>query len=231
MIKLQTSVLSNYDGSAELETEGYKVIVFVNGPIEPKARQELPNIASLEVIVKPSKGSGSPKENLINDKLRSILSSLIIRHKYPRQLISINVQIVRTELDSIIINNFENTVEDLKIFNLELSTIINCCYFALIDANIALYESFVAIHQCLVENTIIQNPKLNTVIKSTSNHILVVSIKDDKPNKLIYIDSKGIFTQDDLLRIVDDAFDNLLTTFNEFKNLINEKVEKDFIWK
>ncbi|CAH6720158.1 exosome complex component Rrp46p [[Candida] jaroonii] len=228
---LKTSTLSNFDGSAELQSGNSKVIVSINGPIEPKPKQELPNVCSLEINLHPSQGLSTTRENLLVDKIRSILSSLIIKYKYPRQLISINIQIIRSELDSIIINNFENSPKDLKIFNFELSTILNCCYFALIDANIALYESFISIHSCIVNKQIKLNPSLEDLIECGSNHIIVLSIKDNQPNKIIFIDSKGKFSEKELLDVIDYNFNSAVGIFSEFKRLIDIKIDNDFVWK
>lgn len=231
-MELKTSSLTNVDGSAELVEGKNKVIVSVSGPIEPKAKQELPNVASLEIITRPSIGVSTTRENLINDKLRSILSGLIIRHKYPRQLIQIVVQVLITECDSIVLNDHQNTIDNLKFFNGELSTIINCCYFALLDANIGLFESFVSINQTISSSGVIEvSPNLQALIDSTSTHIVVLSIKDGKPNKIMYIDSKGNFTQPELFKVIDHSYSEGEKKFAVFKDLVTRKLTDDFKWK
>lgn len=231
-MQLKTSLLDNVDGSAELTTPSSKIIVSVSGPIESKIRQELPNMASLDIIVRPSVGLSSTRENLLVDKLRSILSSVIVRHKYPRQLIQIVVQVLTVESDSIIINNFAQTADDLKVFNLEFSDMVNCCFFALIDANISLFESFIALNQSIsLENELLLNPSLAQVINSKSTHLTVFSIADNKPSKVLFIDSKGSFSEDELLNILDNGFSKSTILFKEFRKLIEEKVDSDLVWK
>ena len=84
MTSVNTSLLQKSDGSAELLLGSTKVIASVTGPIEPKARQELPNQASLEILIRPAVGLATTREKLLEDKLRSLLQSIIVRFKYPR---------------------------------------------------------------------------------------------------------------------------------------------------
>jgi hypothetical protein len=53
------SVLHRADGSAQYSAAGYTVVAAVNGPLEVGRRDELPQHAALEVIVRPSVGVGS----------------------------------------------------------------------------------------------------------------------------------------------------------------------------
>lgn len=231
-MQVRTSLLENVDGLAEITNGSTKVLVSVSGPIEPKIRQELPNMASLEIIVRPSIGSGNTRENLITDKLRLILSGLIIRHKYPRQLIQITVQVLNLETDKIIKNNFDNSPEDLKVFNLEMNEIINCCYLGLLDANISLYESFVSVLGTLNDNgELNSDPTLQDYINCKSNHLVVYSIVDDKPQKIVFVELKGEFTEKDLLVTLDKSYKIADHKFGQIKQFIEQKVDDDFIWK
>lgn len=56
-----TAVLSHLhraDGSATFSQNGYAVIGSVNGPIEVQRRDELPEEAAVDVIVRPAAGVG-----------------------------------------------------------------------------------------------------------------------------------------------------------------------------
>lgn len=230
--KVDTSVLDQVDGSAELLIGNTKVITSVTGPIEPKMRQELPNLASLEIIVRPSIGVSTTREKALEDKLRSILQSIIIRYKYPRQLIQIVVQFLITE--NTIDNN--DTNEDNKDFTLtELNAAINSCYFALVDANVALYNSFAS-------NTIsiskddhaeyIIDPSLNKLIESESHHVICYSLKDGKATNLLLLESQGKFTEDQLFLVIEKAGHECEKIHSDYqRKYISNKVENDFIWK
>lgn len=229
---VNTSVLSRVDGSAELFLGTTKVITSVTGPIEPKIRQELPNLASLEIIVRPSVGVSTTREKALEDKLRSILQSIIIRYKYPRQLIQIVVQFLITENNI----NDNGSNQHNKDFTLtELNAAINCCYFALIDANIALYNSFsstsISIPLDAKEEYYI-NPDMDNLIDSESHHVVCFSLKDGKATNLMLLESHGKFTEDQLLLVISKASDECESIHNTYqRKYISNKVENDFIWK
>lgn len=53
---LETSVLSQADGSAVWTQDQTKIICSVTGPVEVKGRDEIPNAATLDLVVRPSIG-------------------------------------------------------------------------------------------------------------------------------------------------------------------------------
>ena len=53
------SHLERADGSATFTYAGYTVVGAVNGPIEVQRRDELPEEAAIDVIVRPAAGVGS----------------------------------------------------------------------------------------------------------------------------------------------------------------------------
>lgn len=57
------SPLHRADGSATFSQNGYTVIGAVNGPIEVQRRDELPEEAAVDVIVRPAAGVGGPYLN------------------------------------------------------------------------------------------------------------------------------------------------------------------------
>jgi len=56
--KATLSNLHRADGSATFSQNGYTVIGSVNGPIEVQRRDELPEEAAVDIIVRPSSGVG-----------------------------------------------------------------------------------------------------------------------------------------------------------------------------
>lgn len=52
------SHLHRTDGSATFSQNGYTVIGAVNGPIEVQGRDELPEEAAVDVVVRPAAGVG-----------------------------------------------------------------------------------------------------------------------------------------------------------------------------
>lgn len=59
--KAPSAALSNLeraDGSASYSWNGYSVIGAVNGPIEVQRRDELPEEAAIDVVIRPAAGVG-----------------------------------------------------------------------------------------------------------------------------------------------------------------------------
>lgn len=52
------SPLQRADGSASYSSCGYSVLAAVNGPIEVQRRDELPQEATIDVIIRPAAGIG-----------------------------------------------------------------------------------------------------------------------------------------------------------------------------
>ncbi|KAL9122633.1 MAG: hypothetical protein Q9187_000824 [Circinaria calcarea] len=80
------SPLQRADGSASYSSGGYSVLAAVNGPIEVQRRDELPQEAAIDVIIRPAAGVGGNLEELIisrdqaDGNLRSTRAPLGIHH-------------------------------------------------------------------------------------------------------------------------------------------------------
>ena len=115
-----TAILSHLhrtDGSATFAQNGYTVIGAVNGPLEIQRRDELPEEAAIDVIVRPAAGVGGlelsseyiclvaailtlrvlgTRERHLESILQSTLRQIILIHNFPRTLIQITLQITST---------------------------------------------------------------------------------------------------------------------------------------
>jgi exosome complex component RRP46 len=58
----ELGVLPDADGSARFSSGGISVIASVNGPLEIQRRDELPDEAAIDVVVRPAAGVGSMLE-------------------------------------------------------------------------------------------------------------------------------------------------------------------------
>lgn len=110
------SHLHRADGSATFSQNGYTVIGAVNGPIEVLRRDELPEEAAIEVLVRPAAGVGGKllrqrksfqvpvltkfvlgtRERHLESILQSTLRQIILVHNFPRTLIQVTLQITNT---------------------------------------------------------------------------------------------------------------------------------------
>ncbi|CAH2352808.1 exosome complex component Rrp46p [[Candida] railenensis] len=221
-----TSILSQVDGSAQLLLGPIKVLASVTGPIEAKARQELPTLASLEIIVRPATGVSSTREKLLEDKLRSLLQSIIVRHKYPRQLIQVVIQFLSSDSD--------HSANAKAFTSNELNAAINCVYFALIDANIALFSSFASVSLCILpsSDSFILNPTIAQLNESESHHVICFDIKDKQADKILLVESQGSFSEKQFYLAIDEASKECETIHNKYqRHCIVEKIREDFVWK
>ncbi|KAK6464075.1 ribosomal protein S5 domain 2-type protein [Scheffersomyces coipomensis] len=237
---VKTSLLENSDGSAQLITGDIKLIASVSGPIEPKPRQELPNVASLEIVIRPAVGLSGTREKALEDKLRSLLQAVIVRYKYPRQLIQVVIQFLSTPLTKYQGGAYSNHKDEVEYSNIELNAAINGCYFALVDAGIALYSSFASVcisltedHQTIDEEPeYIIDPNLKQLHKSDSHHVICFNIEDKKANKILLLESLGDFTEEQLFTVISKAVTQCELIHNDYqRKYITEKIDNDYVWK
>lgn len=232
--EVQISPLTEVDGSACLIAGNTKVIVSVTGPIESKPRQELPTQASLEIVVRPSRGLSSTREKVLEDLLRSVLQLVIVRYKFPRQLIQIVVQFLASDLDSegSVVISGETAAAGADYTANELSCALNCCYFALIDANVPLFNSFAAVSIAVTKDKeFLILPSLSDLQKSVSHHVVCFDIREAKASKILLIESNGSFSEQDLVSTVETGSKCCEKIHNNFQRpTIEKKIQDDFIW-
>lgn len=214
---VSTGLLPNSDGSAQIVVGGTKVVCLVVGPIEPKPRQAMPNVASLEVVVRPLAGLSSTREKLLEDKLRGVLQRVIVRYQFPRQLIQIVVQFLTAD-------------EPEEYTGNELSAAINVCYYALIDANIPLYTSFASLSTALADSQTVENPDKKTLQKSTSHHVFCFSFSDNETNELLLVDSFGDFSESELFELISSLADRCKQLHVQQRKVLEAKLSQDYIW-
>lgn len=214
-----TGVLDKSDGSAQITSPHGKVVVSVTGPIEAKPKQELINTSSLEVIVRPHQGLSSTREKLMEDKLRSLLQAVIVGYKYPRQVIQVVVQFLRNDSD------------DSKYTVSQLSDCVNAAFYALIDANVALYSSFVGTSLALVGGKLIHDPSGLQLQQSESHHLVCFSIEQGIVDKILLLESAGDFTQQELFEVVSNVLVKAEEVHSEQRKVLQGKVERDYVWR
>ena len=87
------SHLHKTDGSATFSQNGYTIIGAVNGPIEVQRRDELPEEAAIDVIVRPAAGVGSTREKQLESIIEKTLRQIILINNFPRTLIQVTLQL------------------------------------------------------------------------------------------------------------------------------------------
>ncbi|KAK6530123.1 exosome non-catalytic core subunit rrp46 [Orbilia ellipsospora] len=145
--------LPQTDGSCQYTcpTSRTTILTSVNGPLEVRAKDELPNDATIEVIVKPGIGVGGVRETRLSTLLQTTLKSLILTTHHPRTLIQIVAQIVQSE--------------DHTSIPLLLSPLLNSTILSLLIAGIPLRTTGWSIHLAVLPaNTPIPAAHKDTIL-------------------------------------------------------------------
>ncbi|KAH6648500.1 hypothetical protein BKA67DRAFT_661467 [Truncatella angustata] len=184
------SHLKSADGSATFSYAGYTVIGAVNGPIEVQRRDELPEEAVVDVVVRPAAGVGGTRERHLESLLQSTLRQIILISNFPRTLIQITLQVtVAPE------NEYVNTKVAQSSTNLSiLPALIQTAILALLSATIPLTATLTSAVLAFVmdegANKIVVNPSAREIELSRSLHAFAFTSYDD----LVLTESEGEFT-------------------------------------
>lgn len=213
------NILNQVDGSATFQFSSTKVITSVTGPIDViKQRNEKPTAAYLSITVRPATGIPTTREAYLEQKLNKIITPMINMDQYPNKEIQIVVQILESG-------------ERDQFTCMELSCAINSLYLALLNAGISLKASFLSSFCAFKDNKYTIRPKKNELDTSTSHHVGVFSIIDGKTDELIYSDSLGKITQDELFGALDLISQDIDTINQTVRETILKAVVNDYVWK
>lgn len=94
------SPLHRADGSASYLGNGYSVIAAVNGPIEVQRKDEIPEEAAIDVVLRPAVGIGAVRERHLESIVQKALRQIVILTANPRTLISVSLQVTATPTGS-----------------------------------------------------------------------------------------------------------------------------------
>lgn len=218
-ISIETSSLQKVDGSA-VWTQGVTKVVFsVSGPMEVKIREELPNEATLELVVRPVTGLSSTREALIEDRLHSLLGSIILKHLYPRSLIQMVVQVLESG------ESRRNNV-------LELAAAINAATVALIDAGVPVNGLITSTSIAIDDSDqLVLWPTAEQLKTAISTHCIAYEIVAGQPDRLLLCESTGLFTKEQFLQCLDAALPECVRLYNVIREAIGRQLQKDFVWK
>lgn len=218
-ITASTGILNHVDGSSEFESHSTKVVCSVTGPIEPKARQELPTQLALEIIVRPAKGVPNTREKLMEDKVRGVLTPLIARSLYPRRLCQITFQIM------------EAGEPELEFSQRELSCCINAAVLALVDSGIGLLAMASSVPLAMIDGQLVVDPNSQQLQQSHSVHTLALEVTEGSKNvqNILLLDSTGDFTQTELFQVLSQGEERCLTLVQELRAVLVDRINSEII--
>lgn len=179
--------LRNSDGSAEWEAGGaphaLRLVCSVNGPLEVKIRDELPQDASLELVYRRNTGVPMIREQLIQEKLHTCLLAQLRRDLMPRSLVQVVVQLLEGDIA----------------LEAEVSEGVNVMTMALVDAGIPMSGIVSAVsYGATKDDEII--PLVGSLKykleEFESLHAVAFKFADSETPKVVMCESAGQFTKD-----------------------------------
>ncbi|KAI1779942.1 hypothetical protein F4818DRAFT_159608 [Hypoxylon cercidicola] len=192
------SHLQNADGSATFSYAGYTVVGAVNGPIEVQRRDEIPEEAAIDVIVRPAAGVGGTRERQLESLIQSTLRQIILVENFPRTLIQVILQVTTAPENEYVNAKVVQANSNLAILPALLQTAILSLLSAALPLTATLTSTSLAIVPDGQSKKIVLNPSPREIGVSQSFHIFSFTSHD----KLILVESEGGFT----MKEWDDVF-------------------------
>ncbi|PBP17885.1 hypothetical protein BUE80_DR011456 [Diplocarpon rosae] len=188
-----TAILSHLhraDGSATFSQNGFTVIGAVNGPLEIQRRDELPEEAAIDVLIRPAAGVGGTRERHLESILQATLRQIILIHNFPRTLIQVTLQITSTPKNDCAGSKLIQASSNLPI----LPALLQTALLALLSASMPLSMTLASVYLSLTsEGSIIVNPTPLESQSATSVHVLAFT----SHGELLVAESEGDFTLED----------------------------------
>ncbi|CAK7265291.1 exosome non-catalytic core subunit rrp46 [Sporothrix epigloea] len=199
------SPLSRADGSATYSHAGYTITASANGPIEVQRRDENPDEATVDVVIRPAAGVGGPSERHLDSVLKNTLQEIILVQEFPRCLIQIVLQV-----QSVPENDYVNTRLNVPGLNLGvLPALLQSAVLALLSASIPMRTTATAVSLAILptasdssETKIVTNFSPQDASLALSTHVLAFSAQGDK---LLLAESEGGFTMSEWDEVLMEA--------------------------
>ncbi|KAK6843551.1 exosome non-catalytic core subunit RRP46 [Apiospora arundinis] len=184
------SHLHSADGSATFSYAGYTIVGAVNGPIEAQRRDELPEEALVDVVVRPAAGVGGTRERHLEGLLQSTLRQIILVTNFPRSLIQVTLQVTVAPENEYVNTKVVQANTNLPILPALIQTAILTLMSAAIPLTATLTSVVIAATAEDGSTREIINPTAREVEKSRSLHVFAFTSHGD----LILTQSEGEFT-------------------------------------
>lgn len=139
--------------------------------------------------------------------------------QYPRSEIQIIVQILESG-------------ENDQFTCMELSCAVNSIYLSLLNAGIGLESGFLSsFSACVGDEDVILRPNKDELNNSKSHNVSVFSIVEGKCDELIYSDSLGKTSEQELFNILHLTSNDIEKINVKIQETIQDTLINDFIWK
>ncbi|KAK9448672.1 ribosomal protein S5 domain 2-type protein [Limtongia smithiae] len=232
---LATTFLSRADGSAEWLAGSTRIIASVSGPMEVPRRDELPILATLEVVVQPDIGVSGTREQALQEQVRRALIPVVALDMHPRTLIQVVVQIVQATADAGVKTRpgIAQAAVDMDV----LSGAINVAFLALLDAGVAMRATISACALILPSSSSappLLNPTTKSLLTSpsplASAHAIAYEVKGGVVGRLLLCESVGTFTPTQLFSCLDTAAETCAATNDTVRALVARNIAQCSKW-
>ncbi|KAI9813434.1 MAG: exosome non-catalytic core subunit rrp46 [Pycnora praestabilis] len=205
----ELSLLDRPEGSATYSQNGYSIVCAVNGPIEVQRRDELPEEAAVDVVLRPAVGVGGTRERHLESILHSTLRHIILVQNHPRTLIQITLQVTSTpENDSASTKDAQSSSamkrqahNKLQVLPM-LPSLLQASLLALLSASIPLSMTLTSTLIAIASSgNVLQDPTPQQLQQASSTHVLAFSSHGD----LLVAESDGSFNMDTWEQVYDLA--------------------------
>ncbi|KAL9577565.1 MAG: hypothetical protein Q9212_006284 [Teloschistes hypoglaucus] len=192
------SPLDRADGSASYTSNGYSTTVAVNGPIEVQRRDEIPEEAAIDVVIRPATGVGGVRERHLESIVEKTLRQVIIVSAHPRSLIQVVLQVVTTPPKRNASGNLHQSASNLPL----LPALLQSSMLALLSTSLPLYMTLTLTLVAVSDRgELIADPSATVTDAATSLHVLGFS----SHGGLLVAESEGAFSLDIWEQVHDKA--------------------------
>ena len=209
---LSLGILPKSDGSSRLCNCSSMVTVAVQGPSESRQQVEVGSEANLlvyyrSVEVRPS----VPNDNVCVANIKKVLDSVVIKTLFPRAVISI-------------------TIHEGAFGGSYLSTVINACYVALIDAGVPMRQSIVSVTVAIPQSDqearvdkiqTIVNPNKEEEADAESVFVFAIGMPSKRE---LFCHAWGIFTPQKYQLCLETALGEVDDILTSFRNVFSKKL-------
>ncbi|KAJ1331552.1 exosome complex component RRP46 [Microdochium nivale] len=238
------SHLPTADGSATFSYAGYTIVGAVNGPIEVQRRDELPEEAAIDVVVRPAAGVGGTRERHLESILEATLRQIILVNSFPRTLIQVVLQVTVAPDNEYVNAKVAQASLNLPMLPALLETAVLSLLSAGLPLNATITSASFSINASMDDKyKIIPNPTPRQVETSRSFHVFAFTSHEE----LLLAESEGSFTThewDDLYSqarasccppdadiVMDDERGVHADLKNFVRTTMQEKIVEDLHWK
>ncbi|KAL8942599.1 MAG: hypothetical protein Q9216_001581 [Gyalolechia sp. 2 TL-2023] len=186
---ITVSPLHRADGSASYSCNGYSVIAAVNGPVEVQRKDEIPEEATIDVVLRPAVGVGAVRERHLESIVEKALRQVIIVSAHPRTLIQITLQIVATPAENSGSGALHQSHPNLSLLPALLQSSMLALLVASIPLAMVLTSTLIAVS---ARGELLRDPQPHAIKEATSMHLFGFSSLGD----LAVAESEGTFSID-----------------------------------